>query len=280
VVKPVRRREVVRHFQKAYAVSERRACRASGFGRASHRYKSRRDPQVALRMRLKELAETRVRYGYRRLHVLLRREGWQVNHKTVYRLYSDEGLSIRTRSPKRRRACRYRAGRAEAGGMNDVWAMDFMSDKLFDNRPFRILTVVDCCTREALSTVPRTNFRAYQVIEELDRLARLRGKPRSIRVDNGPEFAGRLLDQWAYLNKVELDFSRPGKPTDNAYIEAFNSRLRQECLNASWFLSMADVRIRIEEWRCDYNQNRPHSALGGLTPAEFADQLKPTRKVA
>ena len=279
-MKPVRRREVVRHFQKAYAVSERRACRASGFGRASHRYKSRRDPQVALRMRLKELAETRVRYGYRRLHVLLRREGWQVNHKTVYRLYSDEGLSIRTRSLKRRRACRYRAGRAEAGGMNDVWAMDFMSDKLFDDRPFRILTVVDCCTREALSTVPRTNFRAYQVIEELDRLTRLRGKPRSIRVDNGPEFAGRLLDQWAYLNKVELDFSRPGKPTDNAYIEAFNSRLRQECLNASWFLSMADVRIRIEEWRCDDNQNRPHSALGGLTPAEFADQLKPTRKVA
>lgn len=279
-MKPVRRREVVRHFQEAYAVSERRACRASGFGRASHRYKSRRDPHVALRMRLKELAETRVRYGYRRLHVLLRREGWQVNHKTVYRLYSDEGLSIRPRSPKRRRACRYRAGRAEAGGMNDVWAMDFMSDKLFDNRPFRILTVVDCCTREALSTVPRTNFRAYQVIEELDRLARLRGKPRSIRVDNGPEFAGRLLDQWAYLNKVELDFSRPGKPTDNAHIEAFNSRPRQECLNASWFLSMADARARIEEWRCDYNQNRPHSALGGLTPAEFADQLKPARKVA
>lgn len=279
-MKPVRRREVVRHFQEAYAVSERRACRASGFGRASHRYKSRRDPQVALRMRLKELAETRVRFGYRRLHVLLRREGWQVNHKTVYRLYSDEGLSIRTRSPRRRRACRYRAGRAEAGGMNDVWAMDFMSDKLFDDRPFRILTVVDCCTREALSTVPRTNFRAYQVIEELDRLARLRGKPRSIRVDNGPEFAGRLLDQWAYLNKVELDFSRPGKPTDNAFIEAFNSRLRQECLNASWFLSMADARMRIEEWRCDYNQNRPHSALGGLTPAEFADQLKPARKVA
>lgn len=280
MVKPVRRREVVRHFQEAYAVSERRACRASGFGRASHRYKSRRDPQVALRMRLKELAETRVRYGYRRLHVLLRREGWQVNHKTVYRLYSDEGLSIRTQSPKRRRACRYRAGRAEAGGMNDVWAMDFMSDKLFDDRPFRILTVVDCCTREALSIALRTNFRAYQVIEELDRLARLRGKPRSIRVDNGPEFAGRLLDQWAYLNKVELDFSRPGKPTDNAYIEAFNSRLRQECLNASWFMSMDDARMRIEEWRCDYNQNRPHSALAGLTPAEFAEQLKPARKVA
>lgn len=161
-----------------------------------------------------------------------------------------------------------------------MWAMDFMSDRLFDERPFRILTIVDCFTREALSTAPRTNYRAYQVVDELDRLCRLRGKPRGIRVDNGPEFAGRLLDQWAYLNAVELDFSRPGKPSDNAFIEAFNSRLRQECPNASWFLSMGDARRRIEEWRIDYKQNRPHSALGGLTPAEFVDQLKRARKVA
>lgn len=155
-----------------------------------------------------------------------------------------------------------------------------MSDRLFDERPFRILTIVDCHTREALATSARTNFRAYQVIDELDRIARLRGKPRSIRVDNGPEFAGRLLDQWAYLNKVELDFSRPGKPTDNAYIEAFNSRLRQECLNAAWFLSMADARSRLNEWRDDYNENRPHSALGNLTPSAFAALLEPARKVA
>ena len=226
------------------------------------------------------MAEARVRYGYRRLHVLLQREGWQINHKRTYRLYSEEGLSIRTRSPRRRRACRYRAGRAEAEGMNDVWAMDFLSDKLFDGRPFRILTIVDCHTREALATFARTNFRAYQVVEELDRIARLRGKPRSIRVDNGPEFAGRLLDQWAYLNKVELDFSRPGKPTDNAFIEAFNSRLRQECLNASWFLSMPDARQRITEWRIDYNEERPHSALGNLTPSAYAAQLQRARKVA
>ena len=182
-----------------------------GFGRASHRYRSRRYPAVELRMRIKELAESRVRYGYRRLHVLLQREGWHVNHKRIYRLYSEEGLSIRTRSPRRRRACRYRSGRADATGMNDIWAMDFLSDKLFD----------------ALATVARTNFRACQVVEELDRIARQRGKPRSMRVDNGPEFAGRLLDQWAYLNKVELDFSRPGKPTDNAFIEAFNGRFRR-----------------------------------------------------
>lgn len=280
MVKPARRREVVRHYQGVFQVSERRACRAMGFGRAAHRYQSCRDPAVEIRMRLKELAETRVRYGYRRLHVLLQREGWTVNHKRIYRIYSEEGLSIRTRSPRRRRACRYRSGRPEAGMPNDVWAMDFVSDRLFDERPFRILTIVDCHTREALATSARTNFRAYQVIDELDRIARLRGKPRSIRVDNGPEFAGRLLDQWAYLNKVELDFSRPGKPTDNAYIESFNSRLRQECLNAAWFLSMADARSRLSEWRDDYNQNRPHSALGNLTPSAFAALLEPARKVA
>ena len=200
-MKPVRRREVVRHYQDVFALSERRACQARGFGRASHRYRSRRNPEVELRMQLKELAEARVRYGYRRLHILLQREGWHVNHKRLYRLYCEEGLSIRTRSPKRRRSSRYRAGRTQANGANDVWAMDFMSDRLFDGRPFRILTIVDCHTREALASAARTNFRAYQVIDELDRLARARGKPRSIRVDNGPEFASRLLDQWAFLNE-------------------------------------------------------------------------------
>jgi putative transposase len=280
VVKPAARREVVQHYQDVFALSERRACDAMGFERTSHRYRSRRDPALELRMRLKDLAESGVRYGYRRLHVLLRREGWPVNHKRVYRLYSEEGLSIRTRSLRRRRACRYRSARSEPGTMNNVWAMDFVSDKLFDDQPFRILTIVDCHTREALATSARVNFRAYQVVEELDRIIRLRGKPRSIRVDNGPEFAGRLLDQWAYLNKIELDFSRPGRPSDNAYIEAFNSRIRQECLNAAWFLSMADARQRINEWRIDYNQHRPHSALGNLTPSAFAEQLHPTRKLA
>ncbi len=230
VVKPVYRSEVIRHYQEVFAMSERRARRAMGFGRASHRYRSRRDPAVELRMRLRELAESRVRYSYRRLHFLLQREGWRVNHKRTYRLYSEEGLSIRTRSPRRRRACRYRSGRADAEALNDIWAMDFLSDQFFDGRPFRILTIVDCHTREALATSARTNFRAYQVVEELDRITRQRGTPRSIRVDHGPEFAGRLLDQWAYLNKVEIDFSRPGKPPDNAFIEAFTSRLRQECL--------------------------------------------------
>ncbi|AWN52721.1 IS3 family transposase [Methylobacterium sp. 17Sr1-1] len=280
LMRPAVRREVAGHLQVTYGISERRACQATGFGRSSQRYRTRTDPQVALRMRLKELAAARVRYGYRRLHVLLRREGLIVNHKRTYRLYRDEGLSIWPKLPKRKRAWRYRQGRPAIDSPNEVWAMDFMSDGLFDGRPFRILTVVDCRTREALSLAPRTTFRAFQVVEVLDALIRLRGRPKSLRVDNGPEFAGRMLDHWAYLNGVELDFSRPGKPTDNAYIEAFNGRLRAECLNASWFLSLADARARIEEWRCHYNEDRPHTALGGLTPRAFANQAVTARELA
>ena len=280
MVRPAVRREVAGHLQVAYGISERRACRATGFGRSSQRYRKRSDPQVALRMRLKELAAARVRYGYRRLHILLRREGWAVNHKRTSRLPRDEGLSIRPKLPRRKRACRDLQGRPAIGAPNEVWAMDFMADRLFDGRPFRILTVVDCHTREALSLAPRANFRACQVVEALDALVRLRGRPKSLRVDNGPEFAGRMLDQWAYLNGVELDVSRPGKPTDNAYIEAFNGRLRAECLNASGFLSLADARDRIEEWRCHYNEDRPHTALGGLTPRAFANRAVAARELA
>ncbi len=185
MVRPVVRREVAGHLQVAYDISERRACQATGFGRSSQRYRKRADPQITLRMRLKELAAARVRYGYRRLHILLRREGWKVNHKRTYRIYRDEGLSIRVKLPKRKRAWRYRQGRPAIGGPNEVWAMDFMSDRIFDGRPFRILTVVDCHTREALSLTPRANFRAYQVTEALDALVKLRGRPKSLRVDNG-----------------------------------------------------------------------------------------------
>ncbi len=273
-------REIVSVLRSAYEVSERRACSAMEVLRSVQRYRSRRDPQTALRMRLKDLAAVRVRYRYRRLHVLLRREGWAVNHKRIHRLYSEEGLSIRTKLPWCKRAWRIRQGRAEAGSANEVWSMDFMSDQLFDSRPFRILTVLDVHTREALSTAPRASFRAAQVVEALDQLARVRGRPKSLRVDNGPEFAGRLLDHWAYLNKVEIGFSRPGTPTDNAFIEAFNARLRTECLNASWFLSLADARDRIEESRIHTNEERPHSALGNLTPQAFANQAQPARKVA
>ncbi len=205
---------------------------------------------------------------------------WPVNAKRVYRLYSEEGLTIRTKLPRRKRAWRYRVGRPGATAPNEIWAMDFVADQLFDGRPIRILAVLDAHTREALSIAARANFRAFDVVQELDRLARERGRPKTLKVDNGPEFAGRMLDQWAHLNGVEIDFSRPGKPTDNANIEAFNSRLRAECLNASWFLSLADARERLEAWRRDYNEERPHGSLRNLTPRAFAEQAQQAREVA
>lgn len=279
-MKPAVRRDVVRHLQGAYGIGERRACHATGFLRSSQRYRSRRDPQTELRIRLRDLAASRVRYGYRRLHVLLRREGWPVNHKRIYQLYCDEGLTIRAKLPRRKRAWRYRVGRPGATAPNEVWAMDFVSDQLFDGRPIRILAVLDTHTREALSIVPRVSFRAFNVVQELDRLAREHGRPATLKVDNGPEFAGRMLDQWAHLNGVEIDFSRPGKPTDNAHMEAFNSRLRAECLNASWFLSLADAKDRLEAWRREYNEERPHGSLENLTPRAFAEQAQQARRVA
>ncbi len=279
-MRPSRRRSLVAWLRRAYQVSERRVCGATGFARSSHRYRSTADPQDKLRLRLKELAAARVRYGYRRLPVRLRREGWPINAKRIYRLYKEEGLSIRPKTPRQRRSTRYRAGRSAIERANDCWAMDFMADSLCDGRSFRILTRVDGHSRESLATGPRPSFRAQQVVEILNGLIQTRGKPHAIRCDTGPEFAWRVLDQWAYWHDVELDFSRPGQPTDNASIEAFNARLRAECLNASWFLSMNDARDRIESWRHDYNTARPHSALGNLTPRAFARQAHEARKIA
>ena len=229
MVTPSCRRDVVKHLEAAYRVSERCACRATGFPRSSQRYRSSAAPQSELRLRLKELAAVRVRYGYRRLHVLLRREGWFINAKRIYRLYKEEGLVIRQKTPRRKRSCRYRGERAEISAPNETWAMDFMSDTLFEGRPYRILAIVDCHSRESLAIEPRGSFRAFHVAEVLDRLTRERGKPKTIRCDNGPEFAGRVLDQWAFFNQVELDFSRPATPTDNAYIESFNARPGRSC---------------------------------------------------
>lgn len=277
---PSCRRDVVVHLQAAYQVSERCACRATGFSRSTQRYRSRAAPQDALRLRLKELAQARVRYGYRRLHVLLRREGWTVNVKRIYRLYKEEGLVIRTKTPKRKRSCRYRGDREEISAPNQTWAMDFMSDTLFDNRRYRILTVVDCHSRESLAVEPRQSFRAFHVVDALDRIVRERGKPKTIRCDNGPEFAGRVLDQWAFFNQVKLDFSRPARPTDNAFIESFNARVRQELLNASWFTSLADARAGMAAWRKEYNEDRPHTSLKNRTPREYADEARKAARLA
>ena len=193
-------------------------------------------------------------YGYRRLHVLLRREGWAVNHKRVYRLYSQEGLMLRTKKPKRHVSCRKRMERPVAAGVDESWSMDFMSDELFDGRRLRLLTIVDNFSRESLAipipndgSAPASAGRRSWM--SCRRLMEQRRLPRTIRVDNGPEFTSKRLDQWAYLNGVALDFSRPGKPTDNAFIEAFNGRFRQECLNENWFLSLEDAEEKVESWR-------------------------------
>lgn len=254
-----------------YGVSHRRACQAMNFPRSTHNYRARRDPQDALRLRLRDLAASRVRYGYRRLHVLLRREGWEVNLKRVYRLYRQEQLALRRRRPRRRVSCRHRTDRPPVEAADQAWSMDFLSDALADGRKFRALTVIDLYTRECLAIRVEARFSSGQVAEVLDGLRYLRGAPRSVRVDNGPEFTGRVLDLWAYLHGVELDFSEPGKPTDNAFIESFNGRFREECLNQHYFTSLAEARATAETWRVEYNEERPHSALGNLAPREFAE---------
>ena len=192
----------------------------------------------------------------------------------------EEGLVIRQKTPRRKRSCRYRGERTEISAPNQAWAMDFMSDRLFEGRPYRILTIIVCHSRESLAIEPRASFRAFHVVEVLDRLVRERGLPTTIRCDNGPEFAGRVLDQWAFFNRVELDFSRPARPTDNAHIESFNARLRQELLNAMWFTSLVDARACMETWRKEYNQDRPHTALQNRTPREFIEEARAAARVA
>ena len=258
-------------MQVAYEVSERRVCRTLGFPRATHRYQSVRDDRAELRIRLRDLAAARVRYGYRRLHLLLQREGRQVNHKLVYRLYCEEGLQMRTKKPRRHKSCRIRQPRSAATRMDEIWSMDFMSDQLFNGGRFRLLTFVDNFSRESLAIAVGQRLTGDHVVQVLQEVVTGRGScPRTIRVDNGPEFVSRSLDWWAHWNGVELDFSRPGKPTDNAIIESFNGRVREECLNQHWFLSLEDAQAKLNGWRQDYNETRPHSALGQRTPSEFA----------
>ncbi|MGB8738972.1 MAG: IS3 family transposase [Xanthobacteraceae bacterium] len=271
-VRPERRRELVRHLEWTYRVSERRGCAVLRFNRSSHRYRAIRNDQAMLRGRIRELAAARVRYGYFRIYILLRREGWKINHKRVYRLYRAEGLSMRHKRPRRHVMAAHRAARPAAGAINENWSMDFVSDALFDGRRIRALTVVDDYSRESLAIEVGQSITGEQVVTVMNRLSAMRGAPKRIRVDNGPEFVSRALDQWAYFHQVTLDFSRPGKPTDNALVESFNGRLRDECLNTNWFLSLDDARRKIEAWREHYNESRPHTSLGFVPPSVFAQR--------
>jgi putative transposase len=249
-----------------WGVSIRRACGVLRFDPSSYHYKSRRTGQAALELRIREICETRVRYGYRRIHVLLRREGWQVNIKKTRRIYNELGLQLRNKNPKRRVKAKLRDDRQEAVGPNDVWAMDFVHDQLALGNKLRILTIVDIHSRFCPAADPRFTYRGEDVVRTLEQVCAQFGHPKTIRVDNGSEFISRDLDLWAYANDVTLDFSRPSKPTDNGFIEAFNSKLRSECLNAHWFMSLADAREKLEDWRRHYNEDRPHSAIGYNVP--------------
>ena len=260
-------------------MSINRACKVLSAPRSTYYYKSRRDDQAVLRKRIIEIASIRVRYGYKRIHTLLKREGWKVNRKRVYRLYKEEGLQMRHKVPRRRVSVQIRERRVVESCPNECWSMDFVSDQLFDGRRIRILTIVDNFTKVSPFIGVDFRYKGTDVVKSLEKAVGEYGLPKRIQVDNGPEFISKELDLWAYANKVELDFSRPGRPTDNAFIESFNSRFRQECLNQHWFLSLEDARDKISSWHQEYNEFRPHSAIGDMSPLEFLKSfdLKPEK---
>lgn len=269
---------MVHYLGEEWQVSERRACGLVQVCRATVRYEAHGLEDESVRQRLRELAALRKRFGYRRLGLLLRREGVVVNHKRVYRLYREEGLSLRRR--KRKRLTSEGRGPGEAATRaNQVWSLDFVSDSTATSRRLKLLTVVDTYTRESLVVEVDTSISGERMARVLDRVIAIRGaQPEEIVMDNGPEMTSRALDQWAYERGVRLRFIAPGKPVQNCYIESFNGRLRDECLNQHWFRNVADARQIVEEWRLDYNRARPHSSLGGLTPEEY--RLRTTRSGA
>jgi putative transposase len=272
-VRPAQKRILVQFLQVGFRVSQRKACRAIGVWPSTCRYRSQARDQTPLRLRIRELAAARVRYGYRRLHILLQREGWRVNAKRIFRLYQLEGLSLRLKSRKKRVSAP-RVVRS-ATRPNERWSMDFVADCLADGRRFRALTLVDNVSKVSPTIEAAFSFAGGRVVAVLERLAGTYGLPQAISVDNGPEFISRAMDAWAYRHGVRLEFSRPGKPTDNPFIESFNGHFRAECLGQHWFQSLEEARAIIEAWRVDYNTVRPHRALGQLTPEAFLATVGP-----
>lgn len=236
--------------------------------RASYDYKPVADGDGRLRERMRELANQRKRFGSPRLHILLKREGLVVNHKRTERIYREEGLSLRKRK-RRKTTAQVRITLPVPERPDERWSMDFVTDSMVTGRRFRSLVIVDDYSRECPAIEVDTSLGGVRVVQVLERLAEIRGLPKAITIDNGPEFTGKLLDEWAYRRGVKLNFIRPGKPVENAFVESFNGRLRDECLNENWFINLKHAREVIEDWRIDYNENRPHTSLGGLTPSEF-----------
>jgi putative transposase len=259
-------------------VSERRACRVLGLSRSVLHYTSQRKDD-GLQKRLIELAGERRRFGYRRLHILVEREGFEANHKRVHRLYRQAGLAVRKRR-KRSHVAIERRPLQIPSGPNHTWSMDFVFDALANGKPIKCLTVVDDCTKESVEIGVARRINGQGVADLLEAVCRFRGYPAAIRTDQGPEFTGRALDQWANANGVKLTLIQPGKPTQNAYIESFNGRFRDECLNEHWFVTLEQAKAQIAEWRRDYNEVRPHSSLQNRTPAEFAATLRVNGTIA
>jgi putative transposase len=269
MVTPVAKREAVAHLRSAFDMSERRACRVVGCVRMTVRYRSRRGEDVELRARLRALAHMRRRFGYRRLHVLLQREGFIVNHKRLFRLYREERLMVRRRGG-RKRALGTRAPITIPQLPNDRWSIDFVADQFIDGRRLRILVVVDDCTRECLALIADTSISGIRVTRELDQLLIERGKPKMIVSDNGTELTSNAVLRWADDHKVAWHYIAPGKPAQNAFAESFIGRLRDELLNETLFRSLHHTRAVLEAWRVDYNDDRPHSRLGWMSPSIYA----------
>jgi len=272
MVTPAARREAAAHLTQVHGVSQRRACEVIGADRASVRYRSRRPDDGALRIRMRELAAERRRFGYRRLYVLLRLEGYVVNRKKMQRLYREEGLMVRRRRG-RRRATGMRAPLAAITLPNERWSLDFVHDQFTSGRRFRILNIVDDATRECLAAIADTSISGKRVVRELEALITRRGRPKVIVSDNGTELTSNAVLAWSGIRGVGWHYIAPGKPMQNGFVESFNGRMRDELLNETLFFALAHARAAIARWVADYNERRPHSALGYQTPAAFAATL-------
>lgn len=266
-------KEVVAYVETSHGYSQRRACGLTRQHRSTQRKPSTRDPRTELRQRMHEIVATRIRYGYRRVHIMLKRQGLAVGRNVVYRLYREEGLALRSKRPRRRKMVVQREARCQPKRPNEAWCLDFIHDQLSSGQKFRALTVVDVFTREGLAIEVGQRMRGEDVVGVLNQLVKQRGAPKYLFADNGAEFTGHMMDLWAYHHNVRIDFSRPGRPTDNAYIETFNGSLGDECLNLHWFETIAEARRLIEAWRREYNESRPHMALGNIPPQEYALQV-------
>ena len=279
MVTPAARREAVAHLVKEHEVSQRRACKAIEVPRSVIRYRHTRPEDAAIRTRLRELAAERRRFGYRRLHQMLRRKGIRMNLKKLRRLYREERLQVRQRKG-RKRAQAPRVPMAIPQGPNQRWSMDFVSDVFAANRRFRIFAVVDDFTAECLCAVADTSLSGGRVARELDAIIAARRQPALMVSDNGPEFTSMAVLEWTQERRMDWHWIEPGKPQQNAFIESFNGKLRDEFLNETVFSSLTEVRLMLAEWRGDYNRNRPHSRLGWLTPSEFAERHTPEQAMA